>query len=213
MWLSYPMYVELANKKCVVVGGGRVAQRKVEELLSTGAQIRLISPEARKEIQELAEEEVLQWERREFEPKDLEGAFLAFAATDREEVNRRVAKEAHKRGALVNVADLPELCDFLVPSIVRRGDLTIAISTKGASPALAKRLRLQLERTFGLEYETYLVFLAKWREDLKERVEPQAKRAEVLKAIINSDCLELIRSSEFEKAHARVEQIIEEYTR
>lgn len=213
MWLSYPMYMELANKKCVVVGGGRVAQRKVEGLLSTGAQIQLVSPEARQELQELAEEEVLGWERREFQPGDLEGAFLVLAATDREEVNRQVAEEARQRGVLVNVADQSDLCDFLVPSVVRRGDLTIAISTKGASPALSKHLRLQLERTFGLEYETYLVFLAKWREDLKERVESQAKREEILKAVIRSDCLELIRRSAFDKAHARVEQIIEEYTR
>jgi len=213
MWLSYPMYMELANRKCVVVGGGRVAQRRVEGLLSTGAEVLVVSPEARRELQELAEEEVVRWERREFQPDDLEGAFLVLAATDREEVNRQVAEEARKRGVLANVADQPALCDFLVPSVVRRGDLTVSISTRGASPALSKRLRLQLERTFGLEYETYLVFLAKWREDLKERVESQAKRAEILKSIINSDCLELIRRSDFDKAHARVEQIIQEYTR
>jgi uroporphyrin-III C-methyltransferase / precorrin-2 dehydrogenase / sirohydrochlorin ferrochelatase len=151
-----PILLDLCGRPVVVVGGGQVAERKVEGLLECGACVTLISPEVTPAIEQWAEAGAIRLERRRFLPGDLGHARLAYAATSDPEVNQAVRAEADDKSIWLNVVDQPALCDFFVPALVRRGDLTVAVSTNGASPALARRIREELERRFGPEYETAL---------------------------------------------------------
>ena len=144
----YPIFLDLSGRRCVVVGGGEVANRKARKLLQARAEVVVISPEVRPELESVAAEV----HRRPYEDGDLEGAYLAFAATDAREVNAAVAAEAKGRGIPVNVADSPSEGDFALPSVLRRGRLQVAVSTGGASPALARRIRGELEELFGPEW-------------------------------------------------------------
>ena len=142
--LDTPFYIaclKLEGRKCLVVGGGDIGLEKVEGLLASGGDVTLVAPDAIEPLRELAEEGSIRWERRAYEPADLEGSFMAIAATSDTEVNIRVYEEAERRAMLVNVVDVPPLCNFILPAIIRTGPLAIAISTAGASPALARRLR------------------------------------------------------------------------
>lgn len=208
---SYPIFLNLTNRKCIVVGGGRVGRRKVEGLLSTGARIVVISPHFQPELQALADEGKIECEAREFAPTDLDDADLVFAATDQPELNQKIAQLAHNKAVWINTTNDSEQCDFFVPSTVRRGALSVAISTSGFSPVLTRRLRLQAERSFGQEYEVFFEFLGEWRKKLMERIPEQQAREEIFRSIVNSDCLEWLRRGRTEKANNRVEQIIEEY--
>ncbi len=162
----YPIFLELSGRKCVVVGGGKVASRKVARLLEAGADVTVVAPEVSPEIADLASQGRLRWLKREYGSDVLADAFLAFAATDSPEVNRRVAQDARDAGALVNVASGTG-GDFMVPSVIRRGDLIVAIGTGGASPEVARRLRIMLEEEIGPEYAQWLEMMAELREELK----------------------------------------------
>ncbi|MGF1473860.1 MAG: bifunctional precorrin-2 dehydrogenase/sirohydrochlorin ferrochelatase [Rubrobacteraceae bacterium] len=144
----YPAFLDLSGRRCVVVGGGVVANRKARKLLQARAEVVVISPETKPEIESMA----LEVHHRPYEPGDLEGAHLAFAATDSREVNSAVAREAKERGILVNVADEPPEGNFTLPSTLRRGGLQVAVSTGGASPSLARAIREELENKFGPEW-------------------------------------------------------------
>jgi siroheme synthase-like protein len=137
----YPAYLDLTEKRCVVIGAGVVAERKVTQLLASDAQVMLVSPTATDEIQRLASEGKVRWIKREYVGGDLAGATLAIAATDDEQVNRQVHAEAQREKVLLNVVDVTPLCGFIAPSVVERGPVTVAISTSGSSPALARKLR------------------------------------------------------------------------
>ncbi|MBW2096406.1 MAG: bifunctional precorrin-2 dehydrogenase/sirohydrochlorin ferrochelatase [Deltaproteobacteria bacterium] len=152
----YPIFLNLSYKKALVVGGGLVAQRKVETLLEHGASTSVVSQKLTVRLKELAEEKKIQYLGPEFSEEYLDDMFLVIAATDDQELNHRVSLCAQERGLLVNAVDQPEDCNFIVPSIVRRGDLQVAISTSGKSPALARKLRQELEVQFGEEYEKLL---------------------------------------------------------
>jgi len=186
----YPMMVDLAGRRCLVVGGGRVAERKVALLLEAGADVAVVSPVVTPRIADLAARGAIRLARRTVRPADLDRVFLAFAATDDAEVNQGVAREVRSAGGLVNVADAPEACDFHVPSVVRRGDLTIAISTGGGSPALAKRLRQRLEATIGPEYEAFLAALRELRARAKEVIADPAERQALFRRAADSDLFE-----------------------
>ena len=186
----YPMMVDLAGRRCLVVGGGRVAERKVALLLEAGADVAVVSPVVTPRIADLAARGAIRLLRRTVRPADLDRVFLAFAATDDAEVNQGVAREVRSAGGLVNVADAPEACDFHVPSVVRRGDLTIAISTGGGSPALAKRLRQRLEATIGPEYEAFLAALRELRARAKEVIADPAERQALFRRAADSDLFE-----------------------
>ncbi len=186
----YPMIVNLAGRRCLVVGGGRVAERKIALLLECGAEVAVVSPVATPEIADLAERGAVRLARRTVQPADLDGVFLAFAATDDAQVNQDVAHEARKTGGLVNVADAPDACDFHVPSVVRRGDLSIAISTGGGSPALAKRLRQRLEATIGSEYEAFLDALRDLRARAQQVITDPAERQALFRRAVDSDLFE-----------------------
>ena len=183
----YPMMVDLTGRRCLVVGGGRVAERKVALLLDCGAAVEVVSPATTPKLAALASAGAIRLVRRAARSDDLAGAFLVFVATDDPEVNRAVAAEARETGGLVNVADAPEACSFLVPSAVRRGDLTIAISTGGGSPALAKRLRQRLEETIGPEYEAFLAALRELRARAREAVRDPSERQAIYRRALDSD--------------------------
>jgi precorrin-2 dehydrogenase/sirohydrochlorin ferrochelatase len=204
----YPAFLDLRGKLAVVVGGGDVALRKVELLLSCGARVRLVSPRAAESFSRLGPS--LELVSRPYRSTDLDGAFLVFAATDDSAVNAEVARQARAGGILVNVADAQPLCDFLVPSVVSRGDIQIAISTGGASPALAQHLREELERVIGPEYAELAALLESVRARvLKEIADPDRRRA-VFHRLVRSDLLALIRKGDRSAIQARVESILSE---
>jgi precorrin-2 dehydrogenase/sirohydrochlorin ferrochelatase len=163
---TYPVFANLTDKPCLVVGGGAVGERKVQDLRVAGARVTVVSPEITPGLAELAEAGEIRHLAADFRPEHLGGMALVLAATDDPAVNARVSAAAQARAIWVNVADAPELCTFIVPAQVRRGDLTVAISTGGASPALARKLREELQQLFGPEYAPYLALLKGIRERL-----------------------------------------------
>ena len=171
---AYPAMLDLAGRRALVVGGGQVALRKARTLADAGAAVRVVSP---KFLPGFAKDKRLERVAEPYAARHMSGMFLAVAATDDEVVNARVASDARAAGVLVNVVDRPELCDFIVPAVVERGRLRIAVSTGGASPSLARRLREKLEREFGTEYATYLDVMAEVRRDVLSRdLSPAARR-------------------------------------
>lgn len=197
----YPIFLNLEGKKCVVVGGGEVALRKVRALLGSGARVVVVSPTLNPDLAQLARVETISLISREYEPKDLTDAVIVVAATDIAEVNQNIAKKARKHGILVNVVDRPEESDFIMPSLVRRGDLILAASTSGASPALAKKIRMRLEQTFGEEYSPLLSLIKEVRQELKEQ--QLRVNTEDWQNALDLDLLtHLIQAGEREKAKA-----------
>ena len=172
----FPMFVKLAGRRCLVVGGGKVAEGKAESLLTSGAAVVVVAPEVTDKIAAWAYEQRLVWHTRRFQPSDLDGSFLVIAATGADALNESVFREAGVRGILCNAVDEPERCHFYYPAVVRRGRLQIAISTSGLSPALASRLRQELEQQFGPEYERWLEELgAMRRETLARRTDAHGR--------------------------------------
>ena len=163
----YPVFIDVRDRRCVVIGGGNIGEEKVHKLLDCGAKVVVISPGVNDGVRDLVGDDRLTWIQRAYQPGDLEGAFIAVAATDDNTVNRRIAKEAEQRNVLLNVVDVTHLCTFIAPSVVRRGDVTIAVSTGGASPALARRFREELSRSRLLEYADLAPLLSEARAELK----------------------------------------------
>jgi precorrin-2 dehydrogenase / sirohydrochlorin ferrochelatase len=157
------MFMNLTGRQCLVVGAGRVGEPKIGGLIDTGARIHVVAIEASEQVYQWARAGKIELEIRSFSPRDLEVKFLAIVATASEQLNKLIYKEAERRGVLCNVVDVPELCDFFYPAVVRRGDLQIAISTAGQSPSLAQRLRQQLERQFGPGYTEWVAQLGETR--------------------------------------------------
>ncbi len=186
----YPAFLNLTDRLCIVVGGGGVAERKVLSLLKAGASVRVISPELNEGLQRLKEEGRIQHIDRAYQEGDLKDAFLIIAATSDMDVNRAVYEEAKDRP--VNVVDVPELCSFIVPSIIERGPLLIAISTSGASPAMARSIREELESFFKEDFEEFFHFLAEIRHRIKNLHIPASERAEILKELGSKKVLRLL---------------------
>ncbi len=184
MSLYYPIFLKVEQKLCVVIGGGPVAERKITSLLEAGARVKVIAPEVTERIKTLAREGKIIWEERPYRSGDLKDAFLVIAATNNPQVQEEVFAEAEERKIFCNVVDKPALCSFIVPSVVKRGRLQIAISTSGASPALAKRLREQLEELFGPEYAEYLELMAAWRKEILARELPEAERQKLFEQLV-----------------------------
>lgn len=167
-----------------MIGGGRVAERKVAGLLEAGARVKVIAPEVTEELSRLAEEGRIELELRPYRRGDLRGAFLVIAATDDPQVQEEVFAEAEEERIFCNVVDRPALCSFIVPSVVKRGRLQLAISTSGASPALARRLREQLEEQFGPEYEEYLELMARWRQEILARGLSEEEKRQIFNQLV-----------------------------
>ena len=160
------MFLKLGGQCCLVVGAGAVAEGKISGLLDAAARVRVVAPEATAQVRSWAAAGQIEWIARPCDPSDLEGMFLVVAATDSYELHENIYAEARRRGVLCNVVDVPELCDFYYPAVAQRGALQIAVSTSGQSPALAQRLRKELEEQFGPEYEAWLHQLGDEREKL-----------------------------------------------
>ena len=197
----YPIFLNLQGKKCVVVGGGKVALRKIEMLLDCGANVFVISPISHPEITKLSERKAIHWIQRDYKAGDLKNAVITLACTDVKVVNRMVAEEAMKSEVLVNVADDPEQSDFITPSFFKRGNLMVAVSTSGISPALARKLRTKLEKSFGEEYAFLLSLIGEVRSTLKEK--GYKVGAEAWQEALDLDLLiQLVRSGQQKKAKA-----------
>ena len=188
--LDTPFYIaclRLGGRRCLVVGGGEVALEKVEGLLACDAEVLLVAPAAGGELEAYADEGSIRWERRPYQPSDLEGAFLAIAATDDTDVNISVYEGAEARAMLVNVVDVPPLCNFILPAIVRSGPLAIAISTGGASPALAKRMKREIADAYGEPYARLAMILNDARGWAKATLPTYQDRKAFFEGIVNGD--------------------------
>jgi siroheme synthase-like protein len=189
--LATPLYIaclRLGGRRCVVVGGGDVGLEKVEGLLACDASVTLIAPEAGDALRELAREGSIEWHERSYAgAADLEGAFLVIAATDDTDVNIAVFNDAERRAMLVNVVDVPPLCNFILPAIVRNGPLAIAISTAGASPALAKRMKREVQEHFGESYATLALLLNEARGWAKATLATYQERKQFFEEIVGGD--------------------------
>jgi siroheme synthase-like protein len=197
--LETPLYIaclKLKGRNCLVVGGGEIGLEKVEGLLACDATVTLIAPDAVPALEAYAEEGSITWERRAYEPRDLEGKFMVIAATSESEVNIGVYEDAERRAMLVNVVDVPPLCNFILPAIVRSGPLAIAISTAGASPALAKRMKREIADAFGEPYARLAIMLNDARGWAKATLPTYQDRKVFFEGIVNGepDPVELVRA-------------------
>lgn len=192
---SYIACLRLSGHRCLVVGGGSVALEKIEGLLVCDAEVACVAPSARAEVRELAAEGSISWQRRRFEPADLDGALLAIAATDDTDVNIAVHDAAERRATAVNVVDVPSLCSFILPAIVRTGPLAVAVSTAGASPALAKRMKREIAERFGDAYAELASILNAERLWAKRTLPTYQDRKAFFEDIVNGepDPVELLR--------------------
>ena len=199
--LETPFYIaclKLTGRRCLVVGGGDIGLEKVEGLLACDAKVVLVAPDAIEPLQELAAEGSIEWIRREYETPDLDRTFIAIAATEDTDVNIRVYEDAERRAMLVNIVDVPPLCNFILPAIVRTGPLAIAISTAGASPALAKRMKREISDLFGEEYARLAIMLNDVRGWAKGTLPTYQDRKAFFESIVNGDPdpIELLRKGD-----------------
>lgn len=207
MTTGYPAILVLEGRLAVVIGGGVVGERKVRTLREAGAKVRVVSEDVTEKVRALADAGEIEWTRRRYERGDLAGASVVVAATDDSEVNQTVYEEATAGGIPVNVVDDLERCTFIAPSIVRRGDLLIAVSTGGNAPALAVRIRERLEREFGPEYATFLEITGALREGSRPAGD-QGDRAHAWYRVVDSDVLDLIRSGRVDEARTRARALL-----
>jgi siroheme synthase-like protein len=196
--LETPFYIaclRLTGRRCVVIGGGEIGLEKVEGLLACDADVTLVAPDAHPELVQLALEGSIRWEQRDYISDDLDGCLIAIAATADTDVNIRVFEDAEERAMLVNVVDVPPLCNFILPAIVRTGPLAIAISTAGASPALAKRMKREIGDLFGEPYALLAILLNEVRGWAKATLPTYQDRKEFFESIVNGepDPIELLR--------------------
>lgn len=206
----YPVHLDIKKRNCLVVGGGAVGTRKVNTLLACGARVTVVSPDPAQQLKEMAAEGSITLKERAYRTVDLKDMFLVIGATDDEMLNRQISEEAEQIGILCNIADRPEACNFILPSVVQRGDLVITISTSGQSPALAKRLRRKLEAQFGEEYADFLLLMGVIRKKLLSQAhEPEAHKA-LFNQLIDSDLIELLRTGQRKQLNLLLYKILGE---
>ncbi len=196
----YPLCADLTGRVCVVVGGGAIAQRKVTTLLRYGARVTLVSPMATARLRAYARASKIRYIARRFRPADLRGAWLVYASTDEQAINELVFRTATRQRIFTNVVDQKPLCSFIAPSIFSRGPLTIAVSTGGASPTIAKRLRHELERTIGAEYVPMLRLLASLRGVAKRTLPSYQDRKQYFDRLVGGPVFGLVRAGQHRKA-------------
>lgn len=193
---SYPIFLTVTNKPCLIVGGGEVATRKAERLLNAGALVTVVGEKMASRLQKLTKNKKLKLEQRKFHPFDLKGKFLCIAATNNRKLNSTIAALAKQNGVLINVVDTPSESNFIVPSVVERDLLMIAISTKGRFPGYAKQLRQQLEKQFGPEYGSYLNLLVQVRQQIKSKVSNKQQRKLLYERLFALPLLDEIRAGQ-----------------
>lgn len=190
---SYPMMVDLQNRNVLVVGGGIVGERKIRSLLPTGANIKVVSPTITDEIRRLAKQKRIHLQLRKYRSSDGDNCFFVIAATDQALVNLQIYEDAQKRNQWINVVDQPSLCNFTVPSVFKRGKLTISISTEGASPSLAKQIRHDLESQYGDEYALLLEITQEIRAKLQWEIDDPKTRYHLMKELVNEKWIDICR--------------------
>ena len=183
----YPLFLDIRDMVCIVVGGGKVAERKARMLLAFGARVKVISPQVTNGILRLRQAEKVEVVLREYRKGDIKGAGLVFAATNDAKTNVLVKEEAVKRRVPINVADRPELCDFIVPSIIRKGPLVVALSTSGTAPGVAKRLKAEVDDALTRQHVDYLSLVARFRRVLQESDVADKERKAILKEVLDMD--------------------------
>ncbi len=203
-----PIFIDVSDRTCIVIGGGEIAERKTRSLIEAGANVVVISPEVTAGMAAMNDAGDLQHVARRYQPGDLADAWLAFDATGDDATTLAIVAEARERGVPINVADEPERCTFIAPSVLHRGGLQIAVSTGGASPALARRIREELEGQFGREYELIVELLARARRWLRLHEPDHAERARRLGMLVHSDLLESLKGNDFAAADAIVKRIL-----
>jgi precorrin-2 dehydrogenase/sirohydrochlorin ferrochelatase len=204
----YPVYLDITNRRCIVVGGGDVAERKVQRLLLSGAHVIVIGKTLTPELEIMKKGGKIDQINDDYREAYIHNAFLVIGATDQDDVNAKISEDARRMGIMVNIVDDPDRCDFILPSLLQRGDLSIAISTGGKSPALAKKLREDIERVYGPEYLILLNMLGILRERIKARGQSADENKRLFESVVNSDILQHIR----EKNWVRVRKMIRDVT-
>ncbi|MBN2516259.1 MAG: bifunctional precorrin-2 dehydrogenase/sirohydrochlorin ferrochelatase [Deltaproteobacteria bacterium] len=195
----YPVFINIENRKCVVIGGGEVAERKVERLITGKADVVVVARNLTSYLESLVDNGTIRHIQGEYKDTHIEGAFIVIGATDSDDVNKRIYRDTREKGILVNIVDDPEKCDFILPSIMQQGDLSIAISTGGKSPALARTLREELETQYGHEYKILLDIMG----DLRAKVIAQGRTSDdnkkLFESVLRSDILDHIREKNWDK--------------
>ena len=207
----YPVNLQINNRSCIVVGGGSVAERKVLTLLAAGACVTLLSPEVTQKLNKLIQENKVIHVARVYVEGDVTGFFIVISATNNFAVNKLVAEEANKAGALVNVADAPDLGNFNVPSQIVHGDLLITVSTGGKSPALARKLGAELTQRYGPEYGTYLDLVAEARSKMKKNMLSSKEREVFWRQTIDQEVINLLKEGKIKEAEAKINNTISSF--
>ncbi|MBV5317095.1 MAG: bifunctional precorrin-2 dehydrogenase/sirohydrochlorin ferrochelatase [Desulfobulbaceae bacterium] len=205
---TYPVCLNLSGKLCIVVGGGVVAERKVQGILSGSGSVRVVSPVVTPTLRTLADQGVIEWREQLYRAIDLDGAFLVFAATNIPEVQQAVLREARALGLLVNIADDPQACDFYVPASFRRGDMTLCVATNGKSPAVAAMVRRRLERDFGEEYAQLTSLMALLRDRILIETAGNHEEKKILfQKILHDDIVDWLRDHRWDKIQQHLQEV------
>jgi len=206
----YPVNLDIRQRNCLVVGGGQVATRKVRGLLKCGALVTVVSPKASEQIAQMAIHEEIVWHKREYVSSDMQERFLVIGATDDESLNRKIHADAVNSKVLCNIADRPEICNFILPAVVQRGDLIITASTSGQSPAFAKRLRKELQQTYGEEYNSFLALMGAIRKRLlSEAHEPEAHKP-LFEKLIDGGLIEAVKTKDIHRIDTLLDRVLGE---
>src|SRR6266567_5126292 len=196
----FPLFLKLKGRKCLVVGAGEIAESKIASLLDAEAGVQVVAPRATAKIQGWTRKGQIRWRKREFQDADLANCFLVVAATSSSKLHKRILRLAKRLGVLCNVVDVPELCDFYYPAVVRRGSLQIAVSTGGESPALAQRLRKKLEKQFGPEYAEWVKYLGESRRKLNASSENAMEKKSKLHSMVSESSFRTFQKGRQKKA-------------
>lgn len=206
----YPVNLDIRDRECLVVGGGSVGTRKILTLLECGARVTVVSPKISDAIKELPKEYPIAVREREYFPSDLKGMWLVIGATNNKEVNQQISKDAAKAGILCNIVDCPQECTFVLPAIVKQGDLVIAISTSGKSPAFAKRLRQRLSGEFGPEYGKFLDVMGTIRQKLLQQGKSLEEHRQTFEQLIDEGLLKLVKHNNGKQIDALLKKVLGE---
>jgi precorrin-2 dehydrogenase/sirohydrochlorin ferrochelatase len=203
----YPIYLDITDKRCIVIGGGDVAERKVERLLDFGAHVTVVGKTLTHSLETMKKEGKIDHMNADYDKTCIDDAFLVIGATDREDINKKISRDAKDKGILVNIVDDPDKCDFILPSLLQRGDLLIAISTGGKSPALAKKLRQEMENLYGPEYEMLITVMGNLRAKLLMKGYSSDENKRLFESVAYSDILHHIKDKNWEKVKKTVYDI------
>ena len=203
----YPIGLDISGRRCLVIGAGEVGERKAQRLLECGARVSVVGRELTPALSGLAQAGRIAHIPGDYDEGQLEGVFLVIGATDDRDVNERIYRDARKHGVLANIVDDPDRCDFILPALCRQGDLVITVATGGKSPALAKKLRQELEERYGPEYEVLLKIMGELRAKIIDRGQGPDENRKIFETLVGSDILEHIRKGQWKKVEAVVKDI------